>query len=228
MIVPPSPTPRRQLGDAAASHLRARIISGELAPGSAVRPEQVGELLGISTTPAREALQLLRVEGFLELTPGRGFAVAPLSGDDIRDLFTAQSLLAGELAARAAARATSAQLAELSALHHELIAAARRGDTTSLESKNHEFHRFINAMAGSRKILWGLSLFTRYVPREFYGSIEGWPEATVDDHDALLQALRDHDPDAARSAMSEHIRHAGELLAAHFDRASVTAGAQAG
>lgn len=214
----PTRVPRRQLSDDAAAHVRALIMSGALTPGQGVRPETVGEQLGISTTPAREALQLLRAEGFLDLAPGRGFMVAPLTGADVRDLFTVQALLAGELAARAAVAADEDSLDELEALHHELIAAARRGDTSGLEQKNHEFHRHINRLAQSRKVLWVLGLVTRYVPREFYGSIPGWPRATVDDHGELLAALRAHDADRARAAMSAHIAHAGELLAEHIDR----------
>ena len=192
-------------------------MSGELPPGTTVRPEIVGEQLAISTTPAREALQLLRAEGFLTLEPGRGFRVAPLNGDDIRDLFVTQALIAGELAARAAVSGTAEELRELQALHHELIAAAAREDIAMLEVKNDAFHRQINVMAKSRKILWALSVSVRYVPRQFYGSIPGWPSATVDDHDAILLAILDRDPNRARAAMSEHIIHSGELLATHFD-----------
>ena len=192
-------------------------MSGEVAPGDSVRAEAVGEQLNISTTPVREALQLLRAEGFLELDPGRGFKVAPLNGDDVRDLFVTQSLIAGELAARAARNGTAAELQELQALHHELNAAAARGDTSGSEAKNHAFHRQVNIMARSRKIVWALSVSTRYVPREFYGSISGWPEASVDDHEAILAAIRNGDSDGARLAMVKHIIHAGELLATHFD-----------
>lgn len=208
---------RPQLSDEASAYVRGLIMSGELRPGTSVRPETIGEALGISTTPAREALQALRVEGFLDLVPRRGFLVAPLTGKDIRDLFQVQALIAGELAARAAANATEAQIDELDALHHELIAAARRNNHELLEEKNHDFHRQINLMADSRKIIWALSLITRYVPRQFYSSIHGWPQATVEDHGRLLEGIRAKDPEATRTAMTEHIAHAGELLAAHFD-----------
>lgn len=216
----PTPVSRRQLSDQAAAHLRAMIMSGALVPGESVRPEVVGEQLGISTTPAREALQLLRAEGFLDLAPGRGFTVAPLTSDDVRDLFTVQALIAGELAARAASAVTDAELAELEALHLELVAAAEGGDTAALEQKNHEFHRFLNRIAGSRKLLWALGLVARYVPRAFYGSIDGWPAATVDDHGELLAAIGARDAARARSTMYAHIEHAGELLAARFGDAA--------
>lgn len=208
---------RPQLSDEATAYIRGLIMSGELRPGTSVRPETIGEALGISTTPAREALQALRVEGFLELVPRRGFIVAPLTGQDIRDLFHVQALIGGELAARAAAKATEQDVAELEALHHELIAAAARNDHDRLEEKNHAFHREINLMADSRKIIWVLGLVTRYVPRQFYSSIPGWPRATVDDHAELLQGMKARDPETTRAAMQQHIVHSGELLAAHFD-----------
>ena len=208
---------RPQLSDEAASYVRGLIMSGELRPGTSVRPETIGEALNISTTPAREALQGLRVEGFLELVPRRGFLVAPLTGQDIRDLFRVQALIGGELAARAASKAGPAEIAELDALHHELIAAAARGNLELVEEKNHAFHREINILAGSRKIVWVLGLVTRYVPRRFYSSIPGWPQATLDDHAKVLEGIRTRNADSSRAAMEEHIVHSGELLATHFD-----------
>ena len=62
MIQPTSPGNRAQLSDGAATHVRNQIMSGRLLPGDSVRPEAVGDALGISTTPARESLQALRVE----------------------------------------------------------------------------------------------------------------------------------------------------------------------
>ncbi|MFT4165078.1 MAG: GntR family transcriptional regulator [Microlunatus sp.] len=208
---------RRQLSDVAAAYLRDMIMAGELRPGTSVRAETVAEALDISTTPAREALQALRVEGFVRLQPRRGFLVADLTGADISDLFTVQSLIAGELAARAAKAVTDSDLRELDALHLELVAAAARGDHAELEETNHAFHRRINLLVDAPKIIWVLGLLTRYVPRRFYATIEGWPAATVDDHAELLAGLHARDPQRTRRAMADHIMHAGTLLAAHFD-----------
>lgn len=117
-----------QLSTVAAAHLRALIISGELHPGSKIKAEEVAAALDVSPTPVREALQTLRTEGFVTLLPRRGFTVAPLSEDDVRDLFTVQSLLAGEMAARAAARATDEQIEGMLAIHAELTSAAEAED----------------------------------------------------------------------------------------------------
>jgi DNA-binding GntR family transcriptional regulator len=214
---------RPQLSDDASAYVRSMIMSGQWRPGDSVRPEAIGEALGISATPAREALHALRVEGFLELLPRRGFQVAPLTGQDIRDLFEAHGLIAGELAARAARLATPDQLAELVALHHELLAAAERKDLPLLEKKNHAFHRQLNLIADARKITWVLGLIGRYIPTLFYSSIEGWPQATAHDHSGILDKVRVRDAAGARAAMHSHMVHSGELLAKQFDKRASSA-----
>jgi DNA-binding GntR family transcriptional regulator len=75
----------------------------------------------------------------------------------------------------------------------------------------------INLCAGSPKTAWLLRLVVRYAPRRFYSSIEGWAQASVDDHHLVLAALRAGDADGARQAMRAHIRHAGTLLVVHLE-----------
>ncbi|MDQ1545702.1 MAG: hypothetical protein QOH69_606 [Actinomycetota bacterium] len=210
-------TNRVPLSEEAAAYVRGLIVSGELRPGSSVRSETISEALDISTTPAREALQILRLEGFLELMPRRGFIVAPLTGEDIRDLFSAQALIAGELASRAAQNATATVIEELESVQANLVVAAQGRDLVRLEELNHAFHRIVNKASGSGKIVWMLGLLTRYVPRDFYSTIPGWPETTLHDHAGLLESIRRHDSDNARDLMRAHIESAGVLLAAHFD-----------
>lgn len=209
-------TVRAQLSDEVASYLREAIMAGELAPGDPVRAEAVGEALEVSATPVREALQALRVEGFLALVPRKGFTVAPLTPDDIRDIFEVHALVAGELTARAAAKATPADLERFQRLHSELTTLAEAGDAALLEAKNHQFHREVYRLAGSKRLKWALGSYVRYVPRAFYAEIVGWPEVAVHDHAAVLNALLSGDSEAARHAMAQHIRNSGEKLAAHF------------
>ncbi|MBW8486183.1 GntR family transcriptional regulator [Actinomadura parmotrematis] len=208
---------RRQLGDEVADHIRELIMSGQVRPGEFVRLERIAGDLGISVTPVREALLALRGEGFVTLEPRRGFRAAPLTRADVHDLFEAQAYFAGELAARAAASLTPAGLAELEGLQAELERAAAARDPAAIEDANHRFHRAVNLAAGSPKNAWLLGLVARYAPRRFYPSIEGWPQASVDDHGSVLAALRSGDAGAARHAMRAHIRHAGALLVGHLE-----------
>jgi DNA-binding GntR family transcriptional regulator len=201
-------------------------MSGQLRAGEIIQPPAIGEAIGVSATPVREALQTLRVEGFVELVPRRGFQVASITGKDIRDMFIAYALIAGELAARAAQVASEDQLNELEALHYELMAAARRGDISVVEAKNVAFHGEINRIANAPKTVWILGFIERYIPASFYSSIEGWPEATVEDHSKILAAVVKGDAEAARRSMQEHLVRAGELLAKQFEtRTESVAGA---
>lgn len=217
---------RPQLSDEAVSYVRDQITSGTLPPGAHVRPESIAAELDISTTPAREALQTLRSEGFLELAPRRGFRVAHISGDDVRDMYLAHSWVSGELAARAAAAMTPDLKAHLVAIHDSLTAAAEAGDLLTLEQLNHEFHRAINVAAGASRLTWLLQTLTRYAPRRFYASIEGWSRTTVEDHADILSALESSDSEQARAAMSAHVIRAGEQLARHIDARLADSAAQ--
>lgn len=211
------PQRRPQLNDEAAAYVRELIMTGQLRPGAFIRVDHIARDLGVSATPVREGLLALRGEGFVHLEQRRGFAVAPLSTSDIRDIFVAQATLAGELAARAATRLTDAQQTDLTRLQDNLITAAAAGEAARLEALNHAFHRLINRAAEAPKIAWLLSVGARYVPRRFYATITGWPEASARDHAAIMAALRQRDPAAARESMAAHVRHAGHLLAQHLD-----------
>lgn len=208
---------RPQLSDEAAAYVRNLIMAGQLRTGEFVRPETISDALGISATPAREALQALKTEGFLRLEPRRGFVVAKLTGKDIRDLFAAQALIAGELAARAALLLDGVTIDRLDELQSNMTRAAAADDSQLVEQFNHLFHREVNLAADAPKLAWTLSLMTRYVPTRFYSTIPGWPQATLDDHSDLIDAFRRNDAAGARSAMIEHIEHSGALLADHFD-----------
>jgi DNA-binding GntR family transcriptional regulator len=207
---------RPQLSDEAAAYVRSLIMSGQVRGGEYLRVERLAGETGMSATPIREGLLALRGEGFLQLIPRRGFMVVPLGRQDVEDLYLVQANLAGELAARAAVRIGSTGLAELEALQVELEAANSASDTDRTEALNHRFHRMINLTAAAPKLAWFLSRAARYAPRRFYPTIRGWPEASVEDHHAVLRALRAHDAEDARKAMYQHIQHAGALLIAHL------------
>src|SRR3954451_4482794 len=120
------PLGRLQLSEEVAAHLRDLIMSGTLRPGEFIRLEAVAQQLGVSVTPVREALLLLRGEDVVRLIPRRGFVVSPLSRVDVEDLFQLQSQLAGQLAARAVDRVTKETLDSLQGLNALLEQAVQR------------------------------------------------------------------------------------------------------
>jgi DNA-binding GntR family transcriptional regulator len=208
---------RPQLSDEVAGHLRAQIMSGRLRPGERIRLEDIAEQVGVSITPVREALLTLRGEGMVELEPRRGYVVAPMSRQDILDVFTLQGDIAGELAARVAGRITAAELVELSTVDRKLGTATRARRVADIERLEYEFHRALNRIADARKLSWFLRTATRYTPARFLSSDPGWRSAMRTDHEALLVALGAGDADAARTAMSRHFTDGADRLVKHLD-----------
>jgi DNA-binding GntR family transcriptional regulator len=199
------------------AYVRDLILSGHLRAGEFVRPERFAEELKMSATPVREGLVALSSIGLLRSEPRRGFVVSPLSGDDIADIFWVQATIAGELAAKAAGKITPSQLDALVDLQERLASAVERDAPDEIEALNFEFHRSLNSIVDRPKIKGVLRSTMQYVPRKFFATISGWPQASVSDHRSILNALRAGHPESARQAMTDHITHAGALLSVHLE-----------
>ncbi|GGV10607.1 GntR family transcriptional regulator [Actinomadura cremea] len=218
---PPSPGAvgtRVQLGDEVAARIRELIVDGLVRPGEHLRLEHLAAEFQISVTPVREALKSLRSEGFVVLEPRRGFVVAPLSKQDVADLFWVQAGIAAELTARAAARLDDVALGDLDGFHRALEQARAVHRPDLMEQHNRDFHRRINVAAASPKLAWSMGTAARYVPRGLYGGVPEWPRLAVRDHRRIMDALRAGDGPGAGVEMREHILRAGELLVTHLER----------
>ncbi|WP_426511032.1 GntR family transcriptional regulator [Dactylosporangium sp. McL0621] len=213
-----------QLSETVAALLRDRIMSGQLRAGERIRLEQVAQETGLSITPVREALLMLRAEDMVELQPRRGHVVAPLSRQDIIDVFAVQGDIAGELAARVAAGIGPDQLDDLRAQHEKLRRAAQARQVGRVEQLEFEFHRSINRLADARKLSWLLRAATRYTPTRFYAGNAQWRAAMVADHEELLAALAAGDPVAVRPVMARHFTDGAERLVKHLDGLGIWSG----
>lgn len=205
-----------QLSEMVARRVREAIMVGELVAPSYLRTEKLAADLGVSPTPVREALMILHAEGMVRWEPRKGYRIAPFTTQDVRDLFAVQAHIAGELAARAAAALPADELDRLESIQAELEHAAQTGDADLVDTLNHEVHRTINSASGSHRMALLLQQTVQYVPRGFFGRVEGWADASSHDHGSIFGALRAGDPEAARGAMVEHIEHIGTLLVRHL------------
>ena len=197
-------TARPQLSEDVARHVRRRIFEGTYSAGAYVRLEQLAAELGVSVTPVREALLGLTAEGLLVQQPHRGFAVLPVTGQDIADVSGVQAHIGGELAARAASTITDEQLLELKSIQAQLEDAYDQEDHERAVRLNHEFHRAVNVAADSPKLSQLMGQITRYAPEAVFPTVEGWPAQSVKDHRRVIAALEHGDGERARAAMAEH------------------------
>jgi DNA-binding GntR family transcriptional regulator len=202
---------RQQLPEEVASYVRELIMSGDARPGEFLRMERIAEAMGVSNTPVREGLLLLRSEGFVSQVPRRGFVVATFTRQDIKDLFWTQAVLAGELAARAATKMTPERLDRLEEIV-EQYQQAMQENSDDIDYLGYAFHREINIAADSRRLALLLGALVKSVPKHFYSTIEGQVSATIDEHPLLIDALRKKQGRKARSLMEKHIGGGADRL----------------
>ncbi|MFD7179693.1 GntR family transcriptional regulator [Streptomyces sp. NPDC059904] len=196
---------RKRLPEEVGSYVRELIISGGVRAGEFLRIEPIAAAVGVSNTPAREAMLTLQSEGMVQLVPRRGFMVAPFTQQDVRDLFWIQAQLASELAARAAKRITPQQVARVEAILAEHEKAIEVGNEAGIADLGHVFHREINLAADSHRLTMLLNSAVQHVPNRFYATIEGQVAATRKEHPLLLDALRRGRADEAKALMERHI-----------------------
>lgn len=195
----------QQLPDKVASYVREQVMSGNLKPGEFLRMEPIAEALGVSQTPVREGLLALSSEGFISPVPRRGFIVEAFTQEDVRDLFWAQSRLAGELAARAAKRITKQDLERLNDVMKRCDIAIKTGDAEEIGQLGHEFHRIINLAARSDRLAQLLASVVKHLPNQFYASIETHVQTAAPQHQDIFDALTRGDARKARRITEAHI-----------------------
>jgi DNA-binding GntR family transcriptional regulator len=217
-VAPPrSPANRGRhpnLHDTVVSRLRDLIVEGELVPGARLAERQLCDQLGISRTPLREALKVLASEGLVELLPNRGARVARLDESDIENMFEvmgALEALAGTLACR---RIDDAELAEIGALHYEMMAQYTRRDLPAYFRLNQAIHAAIVAAARNPILAATYHNLAGRIRRARYFanlSDERWQHA-VAEHTAILDTLRARDGARLAQLLAEHLRNKSAVL----------------
>ncbi len=190
----PTPWPKVSqvtLADQAYEAIRARTLSGAMAPGEFVREQDVSEALGVSRTPVREALGRLASEGFLERIPHRGFRVHDEDVETLVELYpivSALELLAGRLALP---RLTAATVARLRDINRRLALSADNEDVRERIELNNEFHHLICEQSGNQRLTELLDDLRSQVTRleVWYYSQRSRTDESVADHNAILEAI---------------------------------------
>jgi DNA-binding GntR family transcriptional regulator len=143
---------RPTLAEQVYTAVRERILAGQLAPSTALRPRDVEQMMRVSRTPVREALQRLSSEGFLEPAPRQGFRVPDLSIDDLVDLYPAVQLLEVLAFDLAIAKIQPPDLDALERINAEFASAVSAGDVTAAVDANTRFHEGLAAVCGNRPL----------------------------------------------------------------------------
>jgi DNA-binding GntR family transcriptional regulator len=204
------------------------IVSGELAPGTVLRQEQLSEQFQVSRTPVREALRRLAALGLVSFVPNRGVRVRTISREELREAFLVRAELESLATELAAAKLQPEDI-------HELEAAEKRFSRLTLELRglepgedrrrltgewvraNHAFHDVIYRAAASPLV----ERLAKSARRTFSGPAVWAPgDHSIDDlyarndqqHRAIREALAAGSAAGARAPAREHVLSSFHLL----------------
>ncbi|MQA01966.1 MAG: FCD domain-containing protein [Streptosporangiales bacterium] len=201
---------RGRTTEAVTEALREAILDGAIAASTWLREDELAAVFEVSRTPVREALRLLADEGLVVKTANQGAVVAQMSVEDVLALYVVRENLEG-LAARLAATRQPAGLADrLDAINEQLARDAEIGDLATMVRRNLEFHREIR-LATDNGYLDRFLGQVEHAVRRLPSSTLAQPErrkAALDEHRAIIAAIRAGDRDAAANAAQLHLRNA--------------------
>lgn len=213
----------QQLRSWVVEQLRSAILQGEIAPGAWLRQERLAQQLNVSQMPVREALKQLTAEGLVEHIPYRGVRVVSFSPEDVEDLYAHRSFLEGRVARFAATRITDEALERLQETLDAMRAHMGQEALPTYRTLNRQFHQIIAEACGREYLERELKQLWETFPNMLWNtfastSAQSLPERDASDleqHEAILAALRAHDPEAAEQATLHHINSAArDLIAA--------------
>jgi DNA-binding GntR family transcriptional regulator len=206
--------PRAALHEQAAQRLRQMLVEGRIAPGAKLNERELSELLRVSRTPLREAIKMLAAEGLVELLPNRGAVAVQLTEQDILDTFEVMAGLEAQSGELAAQRISAQELAEIQAMHFEMLAAYTRRDLSAYYTLNARIHDAINA-AAKNPVLSQVyqQVNARLQALRFRSNQDGekWKRA-VKEHEMMIEALAARDGGAMRDVLLAHLRNKREVV----------------
>jgi DNA-binding FadR family transcriptional regulator len=221
-----------------AEQLRGLMTTGEFSPGSRLPAERdLGKQLGVSRPSGREALIALEVEGWVEVRTGSGVYVLERAGVSAAagtkvppsewgplELIRARRVIEGEIASLAAVQAKRKHIQAIRDAIELMEEDTERGIAPLAGDR--AFHTAIAQACDNVVLLETVQTFwdARRGPLferlgDYFESVPSWRMA-IAEHEAVFEAIRAHDPQAARAAMQQHMDKSHSRFSASWRRAN--------
>lgn len=205
------------LADGALAAIQARIVDGELAPGTKLVEEELAAAHGVSRGPLREALRRLQARRLVEVVPNVGARVVELSREELQAVYEAREALEGMACRLAAARIQADEIEALRALldTHQQSLQAHTTHAYLQEEGNYDFHYRIAQASGNPVLVSMLCDDLYHVIRMYrrrMDASDGRSEQALNEHQQIVAALAAGDGELAELLMRRHVAAARQLF----------------
>ncbi|HEX4011636.1 MAG TPA: GntR family transcriptional regulator [Solirubrobacteraceae bacterium] len=202
------------LRDSVYEGLKFEIITGVLPAGEQIQEAQLAEQFETSKTPVREALARLAQEGLLEVLPRVGYIVRSYTLEQAQAIFDFRAILEGAAAELAARYITEGELRQLEAMCELDYRSGQPLSYTGFFERNRRFHLLVATASRISYLVEALDRIFDQVDRLLHHRLDlRAPDAQlIDEHLAVVAALRRRDPDGAREAMLVGLNSTRDLV----------------
>jgi DNA-binding GntR family transcriptional regulator len=212
------PIGRTTLSREAYRALRSAILDRRLPAGRKLVVRVLSEDLGLSPTPIKEALAALEREGLVVAVPHRGYFVPEITPRDAEELYALREVVEGLAAGRAAQRVNERLTAQLDRLLERQRACVRNGDVQHYGDLDMAFHRLLRQASDNSRLARVAESFDGQIRLLISTSAQlpGRLSSSLQEHAAIVRALKAGDAQAAEAAMRHHVRQAGRAVLAYL------------
>jgi DNA-binding GntR family transcriptional regulator len=211
-LIPNDRTPLRKT-DYVLESLRNAIILRHLPPGTRITEQQVKDALNVSSSPIREAFNQLEAEGLLTRSPHVGTKVTEIDVSDAKELYSIHLLLQSASVQISAKKLKDEDIDEAERINLEIEhKAGGEIDVEEMRMLNYKFHLLvcgINVYPWLTKLL--SSLWIR-LPMNSVWSVPSEPNAAIQFHKKIIEAIRERNGDLAGEVMKRHLERSMEVL----------------
>ena len=206
---------RPSLSDQVYLALREALLSGTLAPGDQLREGEIAQELGVSKTPVREALSVLRAKGLVKSSPTRGIVVIQVDVNAVKQLYEVRALLEPDAVRRALPMADKELVARASRLLDKARDYGQQQDFNALSQSNRDFHELLYERCQNlemQRILNDMRDQFRFVAANGWrGASPSW-ELERTEHLAILDAVARGDANGVAELSRDHLERASIRL----------------
>ena len=198
--------------------IRNAIETGLYKPGQVISQRQIGEDLGLSVTPIREAIIVLASNGIVERHSHHSIKVSDIDPKQLRNLFHVRRLLEEEAIALCVRHVDDALVAKLTDINEKLKALVDSPKHNLINALDREFHTAVFSAAKNDALVWAIDRIKSSFPMYALWREPGRLAISVAEHDALIKCLAARDRKGAVAAQRAHLNNGLEATLAFVSR----------